>query len=711
MAGRDILALTEFNKELREEIVDGLDLPREEGMIASSMAIIFGSDRLTTAEIFDDFIPGSVAGIGKRQRRFRVDGYQIDSADNSVHLVITDFDPSVENQTLTSTQATALFKQIEHFVDVCIDNSIWERETSMLEQVELSKYLSNQLSEVSRFRLHLFTNRVVSNRLQLESMKIANIETDTIVWDLERMCSLASSRIGSDEFVVDFTKFSEKGLPCIKANETEDYEGYLAVIDGATLAGIYDLYGSRILEGNVRAYLSARGKVNKGIQATISKEPEKFFAFNNGVSCTATEVEIVDTPQGSFIKSAKYLQIVNGGQTTASIFIASMARNTGFNATAELSVQMKLSVIKPENSEALEDLIYHIARYSNTQNTVKESDFFSNHEFHRLFENKAQSEWAPPIVGETTNQTHWFYERARGAYDAKQMVLTASERKQFQKSYPRAQRLEKTDLAKFIHAWAQRPHDVCDSGQRNFKKFADNIISDWGQQKSRYHSPDYFKETIAKAILYKRMSKIVDKAPWYPKGSGYRQGIVSYSISLLSLLIQRQGEGGGLNFKRVWQDQRLSPVLEEELYKIGEHTTQIISAPALDTVSLQGLQWFKNEGCWKKLQDISDFKLSKVFLKELISANELLNSQREQLQTGKISEEIDDTALIMQLGAAGWLRMIEWCQISDNPRFGMEAELMQKMTIAKFFPSPKQVKILAVIAKASVAAGFTLDPS
>ena len=43
-----------------------------------------------------------------------------------------------------------------------------------------------------------------------------------------------------------------------------------------------------------------------------------FLAFNNGISATADFIEL--DKSGGFIKSVKNLQIVNGGQTTASIY-------------------------------------------------------------------------------------------------------------------------------------------------------------------------------------------------------------------------------------------------------------------------------------------------------------------------------------------------------------------------------------------------------
>lgn len=706
-----------FLQDLNESILaEGTD-PSDMISVAYSMAIEFGN-RLTSAEVFDNFIPGPVSGEGKNRRRFRIDGYQLDEADGSVHIAITDFSHESNVRTITKGEVEGIFGQAEHFIEICSDGSFGSRRTSVNDQEELSSFIEQNIrAGITHFRFHLFTNREISKQLkELSTKNICGVPSSYQIWDLSRMESLSLSTIGSEEFIVDFTEFTEKGLPCLKANDTNDYEGYLAVIDGSTLAGIYDKYGSRVLEGNVRAYLSARGKVNKGIQGTISNDPDKFFAYNNGISCTSTGVCIEQNGDAIYLKSANYLQIVNGGQTTASIYIASKSGSSGFSSVADVSVQMKLSVIKQtqfenEHSEkradALENLIYHIARFSNTQNMVKESDFFSNHEFHRIFEGHSRTIQAPPVSGETTQGTYWFYERARGAYDARQMVLRASEQQRFKREYPRSQRLEKTDIAKFIHAWDQRPHDVCDSGQRNFNKFANSILANWGSAGARFRSPDFFKETIAKAILYRRLEKLVDKAPWYPKGSGFRQGVVCYTVSLLSYMIQTEAKGGGLNFKKIWMNQRISSILEDEVLKLAERTCEIISAPAYESaaISIQGLQWFKKEACWEKLKDSHRLALSQAFLNELRSSDEVRQEERDIQREGQQEFEVDQIQVVMALGAGGWSALRLWT-IANNPRYGIEIDLISKMTSTRFYPSPKQTKILYRILKESKEQGF-----
>lgn len=266
------MSLDAFLEELNDSICGSNKEENDMNTIAYSMALIYGAS-LTTAEVFDNFIPGPVSGEGKNRRRFRVDGYQIDEIDNSVHLAITDFDNSGEIKTITKGDIDSVFRQLEHYIEICQEGSIWDRKSSINEQLELSEYLQKSSNKITRYRFHLFTNREISKQLrELETSEVSGVTVDYQIWDLNRMNSIALSPIGSEEFEVFFTDFTSNGLPCLKANETHDYEGYLAVIGGETLANIYDRYGSRVLEGNVRAYLSARGAVNKGIQQTIQND-------------------------------------------------------------------------------------------------------------------------------------------------------------------------------------------------------------------------------------------------------------------------------------------------------------------------------------------------------------------------------------------------------------------------------------------------------
>ena len=181
----------------------------------------------------------------------------------------------------------------------------------------------------------------------------------------------------------------------------------LVVMPGKLLAQIYGLYGARLLEQNVRTFLQARTKVNQGIIRTIEESPGMFFAFNNGLTATAAEVELSQAANGGLgVSAMRDLQIVNGGQTTASILYA---QDRDKAVLDEVFVQMKLSVV---DSERISDVVPLVSRYANTQNRVSEADFFSSHPFHRELERISRMTPAPARAGSLVS-TKWFYERKR----------------------------------------------------------------------------------------------------------------------------------------------------------------------------------------------------------------------------------------------------------------------------------------------------------
>src|SRR5699024_3890388 len=121
------------------------------------------------------------------------------------------------------------------------------------------------------------------------------------------------------------------------------------------------------------------GGVNKGIRNTILNEPSKFFSYNNGITATAEKVETIIEDGQLKISSVMDLQIVNGGQTTASLARAKI-KDTNKADLSKIFVQMKLTVIDDEKQK--EELVPQISQYANTQNKVNMSDLSSNHGYH-----------------------------------------------------------------------------------------------------------------------------------------------------------------------------------------------------------------------------------------------------------------------------------------------------------------------------------------
>src|ERR1700730_10939325 len=282
-----------------------------------------------------------------------------------------------------------------------------------------------------------------------------------------------------------------------------------------------------------------------------------FFAYNNGITATAASVTAKDAADGLRMTSIEDLQIVNGWQTTASLF---HTRRKDKASLDKIFVQMKLSIVSPELSETV---VPKISEYANTQNRVNAADFFSNHPFHIRMEEVSRRMWAPAADG-AQRETKWFYERARGQFADAQAKLTASEARRFLAEYPKSQMFTKTDLAKYENVWDEHPRFVNLGAQKNFARYAERISEEWKSDPELF-GDNYYRRVIARAIIFKRTEKIISEQPWY--AGGYRANIVAYTIALIGFCIAEQRKS--LDFQKIWQRQGVDPFLYDAIARVG----------------------------------------------------------------------------------------------------------------------------------------------
>lgn len=177
------------------------------------------------------------------------------------------------------------------------------------------------------------------------------------------------------------------------------------------------------------------------------------------------------SPKGLLITSFTDLQIINGGQTTATL----AATNIRYNADLSgIYVQMKLTVIK-ENDP---DLIRNIATYANSQNKVKTADLNSSHPFYVRMEDCSRRIYAPKGSGELV-QKLWFFERARGQYEQPFMKMTKKQKDDYCLVRPKNMKFTLTDLAKYENASNMLPYYVSWGGEVNSAQFHNAMIAQW----------------------------------------------------------------------------------------------------------------------------------------------------------------------------------------------------------------------------------------
>ena len=645
------MEINDYRKDYLEN-VKMLAAAESEGTVSTFVNTVL--DDLQDLNVISDFELCYAFGRYGR-RNYRVDAYSFDDYDYSMSIFIADFDGEDNSRTLTKTEANVLFERIYTFLDGCLfGNFRYEIEIST-PAYDLVERILQLRSTIRKYTFFIITDKIMSEKISSFTQgDIDGVPIEYNIWDMSRLYRVLSTGDGHEPVEIDFKEFTANGLPCLEASDasTDDVKCLLCVIPGELLADLYDKYGSTLLEGNVRSFLSTKGAVNKNIRKTIigadGENKRMFFSYNNGISATATSVTVDESAKGRFITSIKNLQIVNGGQTTASL------SNTRFKDKADLSgifVQMKLTVI-PDHDLA-QELIPKISRGSNSQNKVSDADFFSNHEFNVRMQKISRRLYAPAVNG-LQYETHWFFERSRGQYDQEQSKMTKAEKKKYQMQNPKDQRITKTDIAKYQNAWREYPYFVSLGAQKNFTRFANFIVDEWNKDNMLFNE-QYYKETVAIAILFKSIDKMVPKQPWYEKG--YKANIVVYSLSLLHYLIRTQYNNASLNLNNIWEKQRIPDIISEEMIRITEFVFRHITAD--DRPITNVTEWCKKEQCWISLKAKS-FTLDDRIIKELLDKEQVkknkLSGKKEQIMVSGIQVQ----AAVVSKGQPYWEAALRW---------------------------------------------------
>lgn len=665
----------------------GRDPERGFGSVAGEM--------LEEAEELVDFVPCPYRGTGTRRRSLGVDGYAFDEADGSLRLVIAEFDGEQQPATMTQTNAKAIFSKIAAFVDEAFSGNDDHFPAAEDPAADFSELLQNHQSTITRLRFYLVTDGVLSDRIRdWPDQNIGDIPAEFHIWDIARFHDALSSRSGREAFTVDFGAFVEGGVPCLKASLNQsEYSGYLCVLPGDALARMYEEYGSRLLEGNVRSFLGKAVKVNKAIRETVLRSPAMFFAFNNGIAATATSIDTCDTPEGPRLLAATDLQIVNGGQTTASL---SLARRKDGADLAGIFVQMKLSVVDADKAG---ELIPKISEYANRQTKVSDSDLFSNHAFHRKLEELSRRIKAPPRAG-SQRPTTWFYERAKGQYRIETSKMSPAEKLRFEVDNPRRQVITKTDLAKIENSWRQLPHEVSKGAQKNFDVYSKFVVLEW-QQRPLQFNDEFFKCVVAHAIVFRELEQLVPtQTDWYD--GGYRANIVTFTIAKLVQIISEQGAGRALNVQSIWRTQAISPALSEQLKIIARAMYMVITSPeqGLENVT----EWCKKELAWQCAQH-QNVRILPSLAAELVSQAEEREREADAIDTARIDAGIAAVTAVIDYKPSNWRKLREW-GIQRKELTAKEDQLLLLAATAGRVPSERQAAAILRIRERLEGEGF-----
>lgn len=575
----------------------------------------------------------------------RSNGYGISDDEDIVDVYIACFDGTGDLGSIPPDEVRRAGRHARTFIEKARGDLLESLDPSHADYGMVER-IREVARETDRYRVFVLTDsRCSLNALDAEEVEGTPLDYEIV--DVERLYRLVQAGLPRDEIVVDFTSFAEDGLRCLHAPEiSEDYDAYLALIPGEILFQLYDRYGPRLLERNVRSFLQARGKVNRGIRDTLRTRPDRFMAYNNGIVATVDDIEVShDSHTGArHITAVRGLQIVNGGQTTASIH---RARRNDRVDLSTVYVPAKISLI---DASRIEEMVPAISLYANSQNNIQMADFSANDPYHVEMSRMSSQIWCP---GE---QGRWFYERTRGEYEVEKSrtARTPAQVKKFNEKTPRQRKFDKVELAKFILSWDQKPDKVSLGGQKSFAWF----MQDLAETHSKGWQPDetYYRRAIAKAILYKQAIGITRKEAF----PAYRAQVATYLVAYLSHRTGRQVDLDG-----IWKRQELSA----DLVELMRGWAYLVRDAIVATANGRNVtEWCKKAECWKAIRGL-DLALPSTLPPEIAGARQDDVGGRKggkNPDTSLTPAELDAMHRCQAVSAKDWIAVSQWGSETGN---------------------------------------------
>ena len=564
-------ATEHFSRELAIDVEDGLsaEMPFSAGVFTRLIL-----ERLEDAGHLDDAFELHQEGrVGTAA--YRIDGFALDEERGQLDLFATIHTGDVPPSRIPAADVTKALARALRFASACVDGLADRLEPSNTDASDLARRIETGAPNLVAVRIVLLTDGIVGSALP-PSGEWKNRTVEYEVYDIVRLQRVLDEGQTRADISVDVVALAGGPVPCLHVPAGDGgYEAYLAVLPGDTLSQVYERYGVRLLELNVRAFLGLRGRksVNAELRRTIVNQPSMFLAYNNGLVATADAIELeTDERGGMAIRAMQGLQIVNGGQTTASIH---RARRKEHVSLEHIAVPVK--IIKVGGAD-LTEMVASISRAANRQNTVQLADFSANDPFHQQVETLANNTWLDDGKG------RWFYERARGAYLAAEQKASyrKTEQRSFRSLTPKERRIGKLDVARYLTAWSGLPHRVCLGGQKNFQHFMQRLKDD----PPLPPDTDWFKRLIAIAILYRAAQRIV-RSMRFP---AYGAQIVAYTVAAIG-----HRTGGRIDFALIWSRQSVSPQLE---VLVRDWAPRLDTTLRLSAGQRNPSEWFKKEDCW-----------------------------------------------------------------------------------------------------------------
>jgi hypothetical protein len=675
--------------EYKKNLIDSVRLDAE--ALETSAAEEYMMRTLSLLREYDEIDDPIILSLedtkSSNQRIMRIDGYCINESERSLILFISDYHESKIPVNMTIGRVDELYWRMVYFLEEACDGNMAKYAKGEENIISASRYIKSRMnayddesSLILKIRLFILTNKELDANMldknilissntndgarraknksikKIKMIEFMNKPLEVCLWPIERLYELESSN-RNDPVVIDIINdYDSKGIPCIKGSIGEGlgYNAYIAIIPGKLLADIYIEHGSRVLEGNVRSFLGTSNSkgINNGIKKTINGNPTLFFTYNNGIAVTASRVETIDADGQMKITLIEDFQIINGGQTTATLAEA-VLKKTNCDLDG-IYVSMKLTEIQDRLSETedgtrvYDSMIQSIAKYANSQNKVTASDMFSNDPFHLWMERISKKCYAPPV--QFPISTGWYYERSRRKYVQEQIKLDKNEIKRFTAKYPRNQIINKEQLAIYLTTTACKPHIVCKGKNWVIKEFGTDIGNQYRSDKSIFNE-HYFVKCICSAILFRTVDSYLERNKrnpefWYKPG-GYKSSIVPYSIAKIVSCIP---SNMSINWESIWQRQSISKAFMNEIEIVTKMCSDYLT-------SIQGTiitEHCKKEETWILFRDKFPHRLDSMFISELIPHQLIKEQVNSAKKDQKMTTDLEYISNIYEKGAAYW---------------------------------------------------------
>lgn len=572
--------ILEFYKEFQDEV---LTYVKENSPISTNTAFktLFLSYLTEAGEtLVSDCM---LMDFKKDSENMKLDGYAFSEYFRSLTLLVSKYQAKPIPEKIKKTEIDKLLKKVLKFYKTCGTNDFEALEESS-DGYQAYKFIKSHKADIETVNIILLTNDETIQYIP-NDVHYGKITVRFDVWDIERLYqSVLGGTAVERQLVVKLKKKYGESLPLIKVKgDNEIYDCYIGVISGELLARIYETEGQDLIQKNVRSFLQAIGKVNKGIKVSLANEPQMFMAYNNGISTIAESIAVDEGRSSGDIVNITEItgwQIVNGGQTTASIYNAYKAKLP----LEQVNVQIKLSVIKQK--DRAEEIIHNISKYANSQNKINMSDFNANDAYHVKMERLSRATPIPVAKGKSTD--YWFYERARGQYLVElNRQPTAAAKKEFKSRCPKNRCISKTVAAKCVMTYRGYPDIVSKGLETSFIYFSDMVSKGEVPEPSEQS----YIEMIAKVILFNSCDEIIKNL----KFGGFKAQQDYYTVALFGKYYSDLFDP-----LEIWNRQSINAetakTIEELAYSVWNH----FQNPTVPGVNIG--QWCKKEECWELLQ-------------------------------------------------------------------------------------------------------------